>query len=532
MKASLEFVAGYMTDAFVVTKPFVPENIKFGDYTFVPWARSGLSAALKSPAGDALRATVEASVMVRGDSGESAPAGNTLTLRGPGDVISIDSAQIIRRVPQGDALDAEENFLAHIEFDRPELPWLFSPYEPSGDELKPWLALVVCDASVSEVQPGPIGFPQELHTLRGELQPLDDAWAWAHAQVLGSAKDAPSVADRLSASHGPANLSRILCPRRLEGGRTYIAALVPIFKSGVNAANKIPGGNLEWAWDAANPGGEIKLPVFDWWRFSTAAGGDFEKLAKRLRGVAAPWNVGRRIIDASRPAPLADLASDAPGRLQVLECALVSPAPPPEDATSESNAWDGDRREILREEVDRANAGDPDLPRVGARLYARFQRGATVIGPVLGNPPADTAAADADWFSQLNTSPMHRIVAGLGTRVVQRDQEPLMQAAWAQVGGIRKANEALVRMQFGRYVGEALHRNHFAKLSLGDLAQATRGVQAKVRAAGSELTFHGLLSRSFVAPAAATAAFRRIARLRGPIARFAGAATLRRLVAT
>ena len=75
---------------FRVPKPFVPENIKFGVYTFVPWVRSGLSAALKSPAGGALRATVEASVMVRGDSGESAAAGNTLTLRGPGDVIGID----------------------------------------------------------------------------------------------------------------------------------------------------------------------------------------------------------------------------------------------------------------------------------------------------------------------------------------------------------------------------------------------------------------------------------------------------------
>jgi len=28
-----------------------------------------------------------------------------------------------------------------------------------------------------------------------------------------------------------------------------------------------------------------------------------------------------------------------------------------------------------------------------------------------------------------------------------------MQAAWAQVGEIRHANEALVRIQFGRYVG-------------------------------------------------------------------------------
>ena len=532
MKTSLNSVTGYVLDAFALPKPFVPENIKFGVYTFVPWVRSGLSAALDPPVGGELHATVRASITVRGDSGESEVASNTLVLRGPGDVIGLDSTQIIRRVPQRDALDAEENFLAHIEFDRPELPWLFSPFAPAGERLQPWLALVVCDASVSEVKPGLPGFPQMLSTLRGELQPLDDAWAWAHAQVLGSAADATPVGDRLSASHGPTNLSRIICPRRLQNNRSYIAALVPTFECGKNVASKISGGDLKPAWDTTNPEGEIVLPVFDSWRFSTAASGDFEKLAKRLHGVAAPWSVGRRLIDASKPGDaIGDVPSGAPGAIQVLKCALVSPAPPPEHAPTDSG-WDAATRDKLRAEVDRANASNEDLPRVGARLYARFQRGAQAIGPVLGGPPADTAAADADWFSQLNTSPLHRIVAGLGTRVVQRDQEPLMQAAWSQVGGIRKANEALVRMQFGRYVGEALHRNHFAKLSLGDLAQATRAVQAKVRAAGTQFTLHGVVKRSAVAPAAATPAFRRTVRVRGPLARFAGARELRGLMAT
>ena len=62
-----------------------------------------------------------------------------------------------------------------------------------------------------------------------------------------------------------------------------------------------------------------------------------------------------------------------------------------------------------------------------------------------------------------------------------------MQAAWQQVGEIRKVNEALVRMQFGRFVGEALHRSHLARLGLGELAQVLRGVQDKIRPGGAAL---------------------------------------------
>ena len=55
-------------------------------------------------------------------------------------MLGLDPAQIIRRVPEEGTADAEESFLAHVEFDRPELPWLFTPLRPQGDRLQPWLA--------------------------------------------------------------------------------------------------------------------------------------------------------------------------------------------------------------------------------------------------------------------------------------------------------------------------------------------------------------------------------------------------------
>ena len=219
----------------------------------------------------------------------------------------------------------------------------------------------------------------------------------------------------------------------------------------------------------------------------------------------------------------------------MLRCALVSPTPVPPDFPQQKNAWDAPTREKLRREIDRVNANnDETLPRVGPRLYARFQGAQNSLGPIFGQPPNDSTAADADWFSQLNTSPVHRIIAGLGTRVVQHDQEKLMEAAWAQVGEVRRINDMLVRMQFGRFVCEALHRNHLGKLDLGPLAQVLRGMQDKVRASGATLTLHGTVGRSAVAPAAMSGAFRRATRVRGPLARFAvgaSALALRQLVA-
>ena len=99
----------------------------------------------------------------------------------------------------------------------------------------------------------------------------------------------------------------------------------------------------------------------------------------------------------------------------------------------------------------------------------------------------------------------------------------MMQAAWAQVGDIDATNRALRHHQFGRYVGESLHRMHFEKLDLGTLSQVLRGVHGKLRPDGAGLTLYGQAAVSAAAPAAMTAAFRRATRARGPVARLAGA---------
>jgi len=512
----------FVQDAFATLPSiaYAPENIRFGEYTFLPWVRSGLTETVQNPAAGKVRATTAVSVTVQDDQGGSQEVAKTLTLRGPGDILGIEAAQIIRRYPRPGAPDAEETFLAHIEFDRPELPWLFTPFAPSGVDggrLDPWLVLVVLEARHARFEPSPPGLPGRVRTRKAELQPLTESWACAHAQVIGPAAGGPSVADRLSAQYGAANLSRILCPRRLADGQQYVACLVPAYDCGVKTGLGLGAGTLARAWEraAGDEDEEIVLPFYDQWTFATAPDGDFESLAKKIHPIPAPWKVGRRIIDTAQPRGGIDDLEDADsGKVQVLKCALFSPNAAPEGSPSDAEQWSPTKRDQLCAKLNRpdevaGNSAIPeqDLPRVGPRIYAQFQRGERRV-----------TAGDADWFAQLNSNPPQRIVAGLGTRVVQRDQEPLMQAAWAQVGKIDEANRALRLMQYARFIGEALHRT-LAKLPLGTLAQVTRGLQGKIRLGGSAFTVAGLVEHSSVPPAALTGAFRRAARAGGPIAK-------------
>ena len=192
MSGSLKSFANYRSDAlaFVPTKPFVPEDIRLGAYTFMPWARTGLVAGVGAPAAGAARATVDVSVTVQDDAATpSRVVTKSLTLRGPGDVLGFDPAQVVRRYPAPGTTNAETTFRALVEFDRPDFPWMFSPFAPQADRLAPWLALVVLEQRHAFMQPARQGRPPGVTTRKGELDPLDLSWACAHAQVIGGPGD-------------------------------------------------------------------------------------------------------------------------------------------------------------------------------------------------------------------------------------------------------------------------------------------------------------------------------------------------------
>ncbi|TFB90657.1 hypothetical protein E3O44_03445 [Cryobacterium algoricola] len=482
----------------------------------------GLAAAASAPPAGSVRSSSRVEVPLGDSAGGTASAALSVTLYGPGDVRGIDPAQIVRRFPAPGARTAEETVLAHIEFDRPELPWAFSAAQ-QAPVMRPWLTLVVLERSTVTREPATTALLPVFQVALAQLPTLTHADLWAHAQVPATTSG-QDLSARFSPAHAPVNLSRVISPRILKQDTDYIAALVPTTDVGVRGGLGVAGGTLDPAWTSSSPD-PMRLPVYDSWEFRTGPDGDFRSLAIKLQGIAAPYEVGRKFIDTSQPGkPLRALAADEVGRKQVLRCALFSPSAPstPEQQIAETAVWPDDMVDDLRAELDLPAAiegtqkqtdGVPDLPIIGPRIYAKLHRGSAVI-------------EGSDWFAELNLAPVKRIVGGLGTRVVQRDQERLMQSAWAQLGEVEAANRAIRLAQLAELLATRLH-GRLGELQAGHLLQVAAPLATRISVtAGSTLFADVVLSAT---PVAATeSAFRRVTRPDGPMIRRTDAASRQR----
>ncbi len=156
-----------------------------------------------------------------------------------------------------------------------------------------------------------------------------------------------------------------------------------------------------------------------------------------------------------------------------------------------------------------AHEPDPGPPLVGPPLYG---------GNHAQQPRID--GDEPDWFAELNTDPRHRIVGGLGTRVVQMDQEDLMVSAWNQVGGVEAANRALRLAQLAKHVNGSLHRRHLARFGDGALLSVTERVLPKLHDA-PDRTIWAAIGASSLPPTTTAGGFRRLTRPRGPVTRAA-----------
>ena len=269
-------------------------------YRFLPWMRRGLSRGVTGPPTAPGGLPAHTSIAVDLDV-SGATASTTVHLNGPGDVTGIDRRTVLRTEPRAGATDFEPSYLACIEFDPPDFPWLFTPAAPAGDRLHPWCVLVVVtkgpgvSLSVRTDSPLPV---LTVDDPAAELPDLRDSWGWAHTQVVeegGATDDVEADPDR--------NLSRLVCPRRLQPLTRYLACVVPAFDVGAQRGRGLsPSGVvIEPAWDVTVAGPEpVELPVYYFWEFSTAVEDDIEAMARRLHGPDhAPADLGRRRVYAA-----------------------------------------------------------------------------------------------------------------------------------------------------------------------------------------------------------------------------------------
>lgn len=488
-----------------------------GTYSFLPWLRRGIATEIEREEGAgpaAPRATVPITLAV-GAGSETRTATVRLALHGPGEVGGLDTRTIIRTYPRAGVMDAESNLFPALELHQADFPWRYTPARANARErLRPWLVLVVLadDEIEGRRPPGKDGSLPAIQASPATLPDLAQSWAWAHVQVSGLAEGANAETAAAVAEREPERVTaRLLCPRRLLPRTAYTAFVVPAFergrRSGLNEEMDETLDALVPAWTAG--GGPVWLPVYYEWRFQTGVAGDFEYLVRQLVPRRLPDDVGLRPMDVSDPAPELALPP-ASAALMDMEGALWSteaestPWPPPEQAT-----WEAALGDLVNLPAELLESGEKERV-VAPPLYVRWHAARERLEP--GQPPP--------WFQELNADPRLRAAAGLGARVVQEEQEPLMASAWEQVEGVLALNEKLRQAQLAREVSVRLRDRHLLPLDVETVVQVSAPWHAQVRA--SPQTVQAILQGSPIAEGVLAGQFRRVARPRGPIARRQG----------
>ncbi|MFD6275783.1 hypothetical protein ACFWFI_09450 [Streptomyces sp. NPDC060209] len=470
------------------------------DLQFAPYMQSSIGAAVANTMPHLLP-ELKPQLALAGPDGQPVPMDppdTGLRMLGPEGVIGIDPGHIVRVDPAPGSSDTEPNYLASVEFDVPELPWLFTPARADLGRLRPWLVLAVIERDGHPVQPGtPLPF---VDVDSAVLPDLAASWAWAHVQ-------------RPAGQPGPL-LSRLLCPRMLgEGadkkGIDYLACLVPAFEGGRVAGLSSGHAVVDQLGDAWQIGrGVVRLPVYYHWGFRTGAAGDFEQLATAVVPLKAGEiaGLGGRTVDITEPwrtgAPLQ--SGDPPEVRQTITVQGVLTLHDPPEGTATEAAL-ADFRQRVAQHISRGTVEDVGPPFYGGDHLVRH-----TIEP-----------AETGWPADLNLNPERRIAAALGVDWVRENQEFLMAKAWEQVGTVREANRLRRRTAFCTEIAASVHRREVATLSPAELIRLAAPVHDRVRT-GDGLPLGTEIAVSPAPTELAAPALHRLLRSRGPVARRTG----------
>ncbi|MFC5412202.1 hypothetical protein ACFPMF_22950 [Larkinella bovis] len=519
-------------------------------YSFLPWFRQGLNSqiiekdTLGKPGGTALeRANLQVQLTVQADNvdggGNEQTIAKVIQVVGPGDVLNISDRVLIRVNPAPNINNYEANNLAYIEFYEEDFLWRFTPASPNqgnNRRLRPWLALVVLKNDEYTLKQLPDSLPfisVKKEKLNDVFHNPEETWAWAHVHFNETLEESDveqlktRVTNELNADADSA-LSRLLCPRKLTKSTAYRAFLIPAFETGRRAGLGLDITGVvaqESAWTASaqqesKPRG-FDFPVYYQWAFQTSNDGDFESLVTKLKPIVMKPESGMMPMDVQ------EIGYGMDQKMAIKTMGMEAALRPPSFETIRKNfpeAGQDDQLAVFKQlrtflnlspsinhpkEAGGAAATNPftDAP---------FSADPMIVPPVYG--AWQGLAEDLEtgtnwpWLLELNLDFRNRAAAGLGTRVIQKHQEELVNRAWQQVGKVNEANNKINEAFLSKLVNNAIFKKHMLGAKTDKFVQATGAVQHLVWNAAKTATVNQQIHQSAIPDVTRSAAFQKITR--------------------
>jgi hypothetical protein len=503
-------------------------SITVAKYTFSSWLRKGIGAAINQT--DNLgngaptvpeRATVPIDVQINTQN-----VHKDFDLLGPGDIIGINPAMVVRTEPLHWITNFEPNYLSFIEFYDEDFIWRYTPAKANGDKLRPWVALLVLMDSDKEEEREFVfnekrsPLPTVIVKSAENLPPAGQTWAWSHVHVnegYNATSEFEEFLQSLRNLNNP-NADKIICrlvsPRKLVSNKAYRAFVVPAFETGRLAGLGLDTSTTDAQQPSWNDAADnLEMPVYYQWYFRTGDNEDFESLVRLLEPRIMDKRVGIRDMDGSQPGFGMTIGTD------------IGPVSPPQSNQAIIGLEGALKAPTTKSSPETINTAKPfftqlrDILNFPAELK-KSSNGSSdpvVSPPIYGENHALTHELDINhngWLHTLNKDPRNRASGGFGTSVIRKNQENYMARAWAQVQKILEANRRILFAAFSMVSAEMISRNFIQRLSPEKTLLFFSPILRKVK--GSPNTLHNQLEQSRIPVSAVSATFRRILRPRGP----------------
>ena len=374
----------------------------------------------------------------------------TFYLAGPVDVKDISPDAIRQVVPADKSQGFSNEYLPFIEFFEEDFPWRYTP-KRSTDKLCSWLLLLACTDDEFTLTTDAQGNKRvELHLEGLSEWYLNDFYPdpnWyhrdAHVQITTPGDEDPVEYVK---DHPDDGFSRLFCGRLLKENTKYTVFLVPAFELGRLAGLGEPVSGSVGLTTLSFEGkpASIVYPVYYHWSFTTGKA-SFMTYAQKQDFISETE------FRALSPGLKADISDTGLRQYRTLEplvndaepvdipVALVKKGFAEKDLSSEDPRMDGELKDLLKKSPVFSDdaSGTPvyEDPWVVPPVYGARH--------VLAKPDELDTSQEHPFLKELNLKFRNRAVAGLGAKVVKKNQEMFMNRAWGMVEDVNRLNQRI-----------------------------------------------------------------------------------------